>query len=135
MNETLRFPFWCQCISVDCNSKNQKTKKRMLIKKPHEKIFLNKNIGSYETAKPQSWNWVSKTGFHYDTRSLVLNSDEKIIAVRNLKEDCKHSASQTVFCSHSNCAVRLLCKKYMGDGGQVWWGGGRGSSIGWKLNI
>ena len=41
LNETPAFPYWGLCSCVDFNLRNQKTKKETL-KKPHEKISLNK---------------------------------------------------------------------------------------------
>ena len=65
-NETLEFPFWglYVCVYFDLKKLENQTGK---IRKPNKILFLNKNIGIYKTAKPDSGIRVSHTGFHYDT--------------------------------------------------------------------
>ena len=67
-NETLEFPFWglYVCVYFDLKKLENQTGK---IRKPNKILFLNKNIGIYKTAKPDSGIRVSHTGFHYDTLS------------------------------------------------------------------
>ena len=83
LNETSEFPFWGLYICVHFNLRIRK--QTDIVKKPHEIIYLNKNIGIFKTAVPHSWNpglryWFSyqysvsssepklKTGYRYENQ-------------------------------------------------------------------